>query len=262
MLGEEPTFTPVQEEPMGQDEEEEQGLEEVGEEEPVVSLEKLCKKKQFCFRPATDIQLLLQVEADRPFKKKQGVTVPECWSAIADQLNQVWGLKEPTAKFLPVNGRMCQRRFDVLLGKFKAKEMAALRASGTEEEYWERDQLLANILSLIEAEELQRIAEKDEKTKKEQEKLSKSREICDAALLTIHRKRTTCSTGGGNSEISVSVDDTDVPNEVRASRRAKKGTREKVLQQKSHPSFVKSWTGRNLKTKEVLPMLQILNNQL
>ncbi|DAZ94020.1 TPA: hypothetical protein N0F65_001631 [Lagenidium giganteum] len=46
-------------------------------------------------------------------------------------------------------GQTCKRRFDTLVATFKREELLSLRASGTEEEYSEREQLLTNVVSLV-----------------------------------------------------------------------------------------------------------------
>ncbi|ORY38339.1 hypothetical protein BCR33DRAFT_788923 [Rhizoclosmatium globosum] len=81
--------------------------------------------------------LFLNVE---PYKAAHGKTA-ECWENVATNLNEA----------LSLDGDVCtteknaQERFKDLMKKFKADEMEVLRASGTEEEFNEREQLLSDV---------------------------------------------------------------------------------------------------------------------
>src|SRR5688500_5329902 len=84
-------------------------------------LNRACKKKpHFRFKPSFDIDLLKQVEIERPFEKKKERTIPEAWKVIAHVLNDFWGLEKVDATFLPVTGDACQRRCKELLNKFSS----------------------------------------------------------------------------------------------------------------------------------------------
>ncbi|DAZ98196.1 TPA: hypothetical protein N0F65_005328 [Lagenidium giganteum] len=69
------------------------------------------------------------------------------WSVKHGQTTQVWhatvhGIGAITDV---LDGGACKRRFDTLLIAFRKAELASLRASGSEEAYAEREQLLTDI---------------------------------------------------------------------------------------------------------------------
>ncbi|KAJ3281412.1 hypothetical protein HDU79_010791, partial [Rhizoclosmatium sp. JEL0117] len=91
-----------------------------------------------------DIALLKEVLNVEPYKAAHGKTA-ECWENVATNLNEA----------LSLDGDVCttkknaQERFKDLMKKFKADEMEALRASGTEEEFNEREQLLSDVRDMV-----------------------------------------------------------------------------------------------------------------
>ncbi|KAJ3394814.1 hypothetical protein HDU80_010430 [Chytriomyces hyalinus] len=64
---------------------------------------------------------------------------------VASNLNNVWDLDEASG----VMGPMCQKRFKVLMDVFRKEELDALRASGTDKEYGEREQLLTDLTGRV-----------------------------------------------------------------------------------------------------------------
>ncbi|RHY99896.1 hypothetical protein DYB35_011742 [Aphanomyces astaci] len=66
--------------------------------------------------------------------------------------------------------------------------MAALRASGTDEEYKEREQLLQDIHDLVNAASMQKQTDKEEKAKQNERRETNGEKIRDAAMSTMKRK--------------------------------------------------------------------------
>src|SRR5688572_2964715 len=104
-------------------------------------------KKHFCFRPSTDVILLCQVHADRPFEKNPGRTVADCWNIVATTLNHTLGFDNEDSQYHQLSGDTCYRRFRELTTKYKSENMEKLKSSGTVEEYEEREQLLEDLVS-------------------------------------------------------------------------------------------------------------------
>ncbi|ETO82409.1 hypothetical protein F444_03447 [Phytophthora nicotianae P1976] len=91
------------------------------------------RKKAFLFVPSSDILLLKEAVKHRP------------WAAA--------------------DGKACRRRFNALLDVFRRDDLESLRASGTAEDFEEREQLLTDCMALVD-ECLQAKADKTEKEKK------------------------------------------------------------------------------------------------
>lgn len=100
---------------------------------------------RFNFRPEHDLLLLEETIKVKPFAQPHGKT-KEAWLAIARTLNS---LESPKFNIDPT--RAYKRIYETLLPKFQAQEMESLKASGTEEEYTRRDQLLQELVDLIES---------------------------------------------------------------------------------------------------------------
>ncbi|DAZ94175.1 TPA: hypothetical protein N0F65_004889 [Lagenidium giganteum] len=72
------------------------------------------------------------------------------WSVKYGQTTQVWhatASDTATDGTDVLDGGACKRRFDTLLEAFCKAELDSLRASGSDEAYDEREQLLTDILS-------------------------------------------------------------------------------------------------------------------
>ena len=99
------------------------------------------RKPTFRFRAGADVDLLKEVMNLQPFDAPHGETASR-WEAVANNLCSVYG----DGSLVP---KACRTRFDDLVEAFKTQQMDALRASGTEEEYEEREQLLQDIVDLV-----------------------------------------------------------------------------------------------------------------
>ncbi|XP_038070237.1 uncharacterized protein LOC119740343 [Patiria miniata] len=118
------------------------------------------KKSSTRFYPALDILVLKQVLADWPIGDTKK------WETLTQKLNEAVRLMRPDGQ---VTMRGCKDRFRKLLSAFKADELASLRASGTDEEYGERERLLGEIVELeSEMDKMKEDAAKVEKKKLEQ----------------------------------------------------------------------------------------------
>ncbi|GMF51004.1 unnamed protein product [Phytophthora fragariaefolia] len=98
------------------------------------------RKKTFCFLPSSDVLLLKEALKHTPWAAEHGDT-QAAWYRVAIGLRGA--LPMCTA-----DGKACRRRFSTLLDAFRREELQSLRASGTAEDYEEREQLLTGIISL------------------------------------------------------------------------------------------------------------------
>ncbi|KAG9408548.1 hypothetical protein AC1031_020406 [Aphanomyces cochlioides] len=94
-------------------------------------------KKSFCC--TDDIVLLIAANDSKPWSAPSG-TLMKAWSDIAADLkhNRRFGVVK--------DGQGCKTRFDKLLKSYREKTLAAMRRSGTEEEFGECEQLLEDII--------------------------------------------------------------------------------------------------------------------
>ncbi|ETV97437.1 hypothetical protein H310_09765 [Aphanomyces invadans] len=98
------------------------------------------RKPAYRFTIAADVDLLKEVVLVAPFDAGYGQTTAR-WDEIGDNMRSIHGEA--------VTAICCRRRFDELLAAFKKATLKALRSSGTEEEYNDRDQLLQDIVDLV-----------------------------------------------------------------------------------------------------------------
>jgi hypothetical protein len=94
------------------------------------------------FGETEDIELLKEVVANDAHVCRRG-KVTENFEEAARALNESNALPWIT------NGKHCNDRYKLLLAKFRRADRARALASGTEEEFGERDQLLADIQSAV-----------------------------------------------------------------------------------------------------------------
>ena len=94
----------------------------------------------FGFNPNHDIHLLKEVMQHAPFAAPHGKT-REAWEEVANSLTPLLARK--------INHAAVKQQFDHLVKTFHNEEMESLRASGTEEEYDERERLLTDIVDLV-----------------------------------------------------------------------------------------------------------------
>ncbi|ETV68882.1 hypothetical protein H257_15235 [Aphanomyces astaci] len=106
----------------------------------------------------------------RPYEAPHG-EVRKRWTKVTEHLQRLHGVG------ITVNAT--RKRFDDLMTAFHADSMAALRVSGTDEEYEERAQLLQDIHDLT---------DKEEKAKQNERHETNGEKIRDAAMSTMKRK--------------------------------------------------------------------------
>ncbi|KAI8830976.1 hypothetical protein BC829DRAFT_423334 [Chytridium lagenaria] len=124
--------------------------------------------KNFRFNPSIDVELLKLVLDLQPFAAGYG-KVKDKWQAVADGLRAIVTDFGENYKQDSLNPAAARRRFDTLVDSFKKEEMDSLRASGTDEEYEEKERLLTDILEMMEFHDLEK-AEKNEKERAEAQK--------------------------------------------------------------------------------------------
>ncbi|KAG1686709.1 hypothetical protein DVH05_028685 [Phytophthora capsici] len=148
------------------------------------------RKKAFNFGPSSDIMLFKEVLKRRPWAASHGETLA-AWTSFATRLKAA--LTSCTA-----DGNACRRRFNTLLGVFCRDELESLRASGSAEDYEEREQLLTDCMTLYN-EHAQAKADKTEKEKRESERRElASVEVVQIAMEGLRRSRS----GSSESELS------------------------------------------------------------
>ncbi|XP_067030085.1 uncharacterized protein [Acropora muricata] len=130
-----------------------------------------------------DLDLLREVVGGRPKNHTD-------WASIADKLNSAWGNEEN-----PVRGRSCKEHFDVLLKHHKENNVAALKKSGSEEQYIEIQQLLDDVQSYLEA-----LEQNQPKQKKNDQDRKKAQKMRDAAMETLKRKYPSSRSSVSDSE--------------------------------------------------------------
>ncbi|XP_064617313.1 uncharacterized protein LOC135481418 [Liolophura sinensis] len=129
------------------------------------------------FYPALDIVLLKEVLAVDPYRLDRNT---EEWEKISTNVNSsLTGTKK-------VSVRGCKDGMKTLLKAHRRAEMMSLKASGTDEEYTERDVLLTDV------DEMEREAAKCKEEKKgaqsaEKQKEEQGKEIREAAMQSLKR---------------------------------------------------------------------------
>lgn len=100
------------------------------------------RKEQHRFWPERNIILLKEVISIEPYAAHRG-QVTERWEKVAANYNKGVGIDGA------INAERARKHFDKLLKEFKSQEATPLRASGTDEQYDEQDQLLADVKDRI-----------------------------------------------------------------------------------------------------------------
>ncbi|ETV93110.1 hypothetical protein H310_12894 [Aphanomyces invadans] len=137
------------------------------------------RKTAYRFTTQVDIDLLKEAMFVCPHDAPYGQASAR-WEEIAEHMRQLHGPDLTTAG--------CRKRLDDLIAAFKKDTVKSLRASGTEEEYNERDQLLQDLADMMENAVRAKKALKDEKIKKQDKRESDGHRVREAALVTLKRK--------------------------------------------------------------------------
>ncbi|XP_063399250.1 uncharacterized protein LOC134683876 [Mytilus trossulus] len=120
-----------------------------------MALPKLFRKTQVRFSAKDDLNLLKEVLAENPYKDKTK------WEVVAQNV------KENVDIVFNVTSRRVRERTQLLLQQFQKENYEALKKSGTEEEYTEKQQLLQEIQSLAEEEDKEQKEKAQQKDKDE-----------------------------------------------------------------------------------------------
>ncbi|KAG9415752.1 hypothetical protein AC1031_000130 [Aphanomyces cochlioides] len=165
------------------------------------------RKDVFRFKAATDVDVLREVMRIQPFSADYGQTGRR-WDELSRCMCEIHGDGS-------VNSYSCRRRFEDLLQNFKKDNMASLRASGTEEEYTERDQLLQDIVDMMDASNSGKIEKKSTKMAKIKKREDDSDDVRRLAMTAMKRKRESTGDDAENASSSV-VEASKKPNEPMA----------------------------------------------
>ncbi|KAF4039907.1 hypothetical protein GN244_ATG07853 [Phytophthora infestans] len=139
------------------------------------------RKKAFRFLPSSDVILLKEVIKHTPWAAGHGKT-EAAWGKVASGIKAALPL-------CTADGKACRRRFYTLMEVFKREELESLRASGTTEDYEEREQLLTDCFELTEGHAQQK-ADKTEKEKRDAERReAASADIVRSAMQGMRSKR-------------------------------------------------------------------------
>ena len=139
----------------------------------------MAEKKPARFTAKFDIALLKEVVAQNPFAQKNSKAK---WIQIVAKINT---LLLETRNDIVFTERGCKDRLKILVNAFKKETLASLKASGTVEEYTERDQLLTEVIELIEEKE----NTLKEMERKEQEKEEQGVDIRRISMVKLSKKR-------------------------------------------------------------------------
>ncbi|KAJ3096003.1 hypothetical protein HDU96_000923 [Phlyctochytrium bullatum] len=131
--------------------------------------------KTFRFTPRTDIALLKIAIHVQPWTAGHGKKA-SVWASMTEQFQEAMRADFPLVD--KVTTTAVQRRFDNLVTCFKQEEMESLKASGTEEEYDERAQLLTEIVDLMREHE----EGKKERTEKEKAEVMKKEQMGETIM--------------------------------------------------------------------------------
>lgn len=159
-----------------------------------------------------DIDLAREVVAVRP---GPGLTD---WNLIAANLQAAW----PEDPQRHLKGRSCKEHFEVMLTHHKEGNEAALKKSGTEEEYNAIHQLMDDAASYFADMQRDKGVKKIKKRATEDEDKQKGFEMRDAAMKTLKQK----SPGSGSDE---DEDDSPGPSRKKAKTRTHSGKRPDVV---------------------------------
>ena len=96
--------------------------------------------RRFRFNAAADLSLLQATAALKPFGKPRHL-IAESWQNIASMIN--------TGNSLPVKGRACRDRVQLLLSFYTSKDVRGLKNSGTEDTFAEKEILCERIIQSV-----------------------------------------------------------------------------------------------------------------
>ncbi|ETW01384.1 hypothetical protein H310_06933 [Aphanomyces invadans] len=161
------------------------------------------RKAAYRFSIPVDIDMLKEVMFACPHDAPYGQTSSR-WQEVGEHMRALLGPE------LSAGG--CRKRHDDLMAAFKKETVKSMRASGTEEEYLEREQLLQDLSDMIESANDKRKSIQEEKDKKADRRESDGHLIREAALAGLKRKAT------AQDSLDESEDDDRSPSKKKESR--------------------------------------------
>ncbi|KAG9412797.1 hypothetical protein AC1031_015696 [Aphanomyces cochlioides] len=122
------------------------------------------RNEVFRFKASTDVDLLREVMRAQPFAADYGQTGRR-WEELSGSM------------------------FEDLVVNFKKDTLNSLRASGTDEEYNEREQLLHDIVDLMDVTNNEKQEKKSSKLAKMKKREDDCDDVCRLGMVAIQRKR-------------------------------------------------------------------------
>ncbi|KAI8817014.1 uncharacterized protein EV422DRAFT_622898 [Fimicolochytrium jonesii] len=151
------------------------------------------RRQRPSIRPVHDIALLKEAIAIFPYGKPRAAKA-EAWMQMACNANTAVGADI-------FDERRARERCKTLVEAHRADDLLSLRASGTNEEYSEREQLLTDLTEMIDTGDLTRAADAERRAREEAQGEQLRLEALEG--LSAHRQ--------GSRSASVSVDGSDAP---------------------------------------------------
>jgi hypothetical protein len=175
------------------------------------------------FGETEDIALLMDIVANDAHVCRRG-KVTKKFEEVARALN------EGNAFPWNTNGKHCNDRYKLLLANFRRADRACALASGTEVEFGERDQLLANIQSAVNDNEDRGRTEREESAKRDERLAKAGQEVLANVMSRKHGARSDAKSGNADEDgddaerLTTSHDDEDMitPTNSRRGRKRKK----------------------------------------
>ncbi|KAG9400024.1 hypothetical protein AC1031_010945 [Aphanomyces cochlioides] len=176
------------------------------------------RKTVFRFKTVSDIHLLEEIIHVQPFAADFGKNA-ERWEDVAARMCKIYG--EHT-----ILAATCRTRFNDLISNFKRDTITSLRASGTDEEYEKREQLLQDIVEMVDVVATRKNEAKFDKYAKIKKRELERKSIRNEALISMKRKQNATEDESGQDDSS---SEESIPQKVaRTSRRL--STSETALQ--------------------------------
>jgi hypothetical protein len=175
------------------------------------------------FGETEDIALLMDIVANDAHVCRRG-KVTKKFEEVARALN------EGNAFPWNTNGKHCNDWYKLLLANFRRADRACALASGTEVEFGERDQLLANIQSAVNDNEDRGRTEREESAKRDERLAKAGQEVLANVMSRKHGARSDAKSGNADEDgddaerLTTSHDDEDMitPTNSRRGRKRKK----------------------------------------
>ncbi|KAI9988793.1 hypothetical protein PInf_022377 [Phytophthora infestans] len=157
------------------------------------------RKKAFRFLPSSDVILLKEVIKHTPWAAGHGKT-EAAWDKVASGMKAALPL-------CSADGKACRRRFYTLMEVFKREELESLRASGTTEDYEEREQLLTDFRCAMQGMRNKRALSSDTELATPPSTKKKKRSSTDALLGFFEDRASSCNNRHSLKERQLQIDE-------------------------------------------------------